>query len=422
MPNSKIILTKTSRANATPHPNDLDYGELAINYEDGLLFFKNASNRISKIASSGSFSQLQRHLADRENPHEVTKADVGLDKVDNSADLDKPISNATQTALNAKVNSTHLTANYYTKDGTDTKIQDKFNLIVIRNENPSSTNPAGNLSYSIANNTFSYTQPTIPTLDSLGGLGSNSVVIRSATPALGLGTLSYQGAGVFIYDKPTIGGLNGYAKNQIGLNYKTGNTSSDGTLTYNDGFFTYDKPTIGGLTDGKIILNGANLDIEGYVTDAELEAVTIKEGQDVNTLQSQITSNDVDIAALKAEDIDLQSQITSNDNDITALSGRITSNDNDITALSGRITSNDNDITALSGRISSNDTDISTFQSQITSNDNDITAIQSKNVDQDTAINNKVTNLGAVTGIQQLTQAAYDGLTPDASTVYIIVD
>lgn len=37
------------------------------------------------------------------NPHNVTKADVGLGNVDNTADLDKPISTAMQTALNGKV-------------------------------------------------------------------------------------------------------------------------------------------------------------------------------------------------------------------------------------------------------------------------------------------------------------------------------
>lgn len=36
------------------------------------------------------------------NPHHVTKADVGLDNVDNTSDLNKPISTATQTALDGK--------------------------------------------------------------------------------------------------------------------------------------------------------------------------------------------------------------------------------------------------------------------------------------------------------------------------------
>ncbi|MGN0138267.1 MAG: hypothetical protein ACI381_06660 [Candidatus Methanomethylophilaceae archaeon] len=43
-----------------------------------------------------------RHIADKTNPHAVTKAQVGLGNCDNTADLNKPISTATQTALDAK--------------------------------------------------------------------------------------------------------------------------------------------------------------------------------------------------------------------------------------------------------------------------------------------------------------------------------
>ena len=42
---------------------------------------------------------LLEHEADHSNPHAVTKAQVGLGNADNTADLDKPISTATQTAL-----------------------------------------------------------------------------------------------------------------------------------------------------------------------------------------------------------------------------------------------------------------------------------------------------------------------------------
>lgn len=45
---------------------------------------------------------LDAHIADISNPHQVTKAQVGLGNVDNTSDLEKPISTATQTALNAK--------------------------------------------------------------------------------------------------------------------------------------------------------------------------------------------------------------------------------------------------------------------------------------------------------------------------------
>ena len=44
------------------------------------------------------------------NPHNVTKADVGLGNVDNTSDLDKPISTATQTALDATHDASNITS------------------------------------------------------------------------------------------------------------------------------------------------------------------------------------------------------------------------------------------------------------------------------------------------------------------------
>lgn len=42
------------------------------------------------------------HIASTNNPHSVTKSQVGLGNVDNTSDLNKPISTAMQTALNNK--------------------------------------------------------------------------------------------------------------------------------------------------------------------------------------------------------------------------------------------------------------------------------------------------------------------------------
>lgn len=41
------------------------------------------------------------HISRKDNPHGVTASQIGLGSVDNTADLDKPVSTATQTALNA---------------------------------------------------------------------------------------------------------------------------------------------------------------------------------------------------------------------------------------------------------------------------------------------------------------------------------
>lgn len=51
-------------------------------------------------------TNLETHINNKSNPHEVTKDQVGLGNVDNTADLDKPVSNATQTALNGKFSAT----------------------------------------------------------------------------------------------------------------------------------------------------------------------------------------------------------------------------------------------------------------------------------------------------------------------------
>ena len=46
---TSIKLKKSSIAGRIPATNDLDYGELAINYADGILYFKNSSNQIGSI-------------------------------------------------------------------------------------------------------------------------------------------------------------------------------------------------------------------------------------------------------------------------------------------------------------------------------------------------------------------------------------
>ena len=46
--------------------------------------------------------KIDNHINDKDNPHEVTKAQVGLGNVDNTADIDKPVSTAVQEQLDTK--------------------------------------------------------------------------------------------------------------------------------------------------------------------------------------------------------------------------------------------------------------------------------------------------------------------------------
>ena len=50
---------------------------------------------------------LAAHTSDKNNPHGVTAAQVGLENVDNTSDIDKPISTAVQAALDGKASSSH---------------------------------------------------------------------------------------------------------------------------------------------------------------------------------------------------------------------------------------------------------------------------------------------------------------------------
>ena len=54
-----------------------------------------------QVQSSSLLSTVNAHTSNTSNPHGVTKAQVGLSNVDNTSDANKPISSATQAAINS---------------------------------------------------------------------------------------------------------------------------------------------------------------------------------------------------------------------------------------------------------------------------------------------------------------------------------
>ena len=73
----------------------------------------------AKKAGTDAQTSITTHLSDTDNPHNVTKAQVGLDQVNNTSDTDKPVSTATQNALDSKVDKIEgkqLSTNDYTND------------------------------------------------------------------------------------------------------------------------------------------------------------------------------------------------------------------------------------------------------------------------------------------------------------------
>ena len=91
---------------------------------------------INSNITSDKVTTFDNHVVNKENPHGVTKEQVGLGNVDNTSDLDKPISTATSTALEnlTKVMPTDINVDSNHKlilehDGTEITGQKKQVLI-----------------------------------------------------------------------------------------------------------------------------------------------------------------------------------------------------------------------------------------------------------------------------------------------------
>lgn len=69
------------------------------------------TNSYKKLADN---EDLESHINNKSNPHKVTKAQVGLSNVDNTSDLDKPISNDTKTYVDNRDNKVLQDAKEYT--------------------------------------------------------------------------------------------------------------------------------------------------------------------------------------------------------------------------------------------------------------------------------------------------------------------
>lgn len=74
------------------------------------------------------------HIADTSNPHSVTKAQVGLSNADNTSDANKPVSTATQTALNGKSDTSHTHVSSDITDLAET-IEDTIGTKVVAGTN-----------------------------------------------------------------------------------------------------------------------------------------------------------------------------------------------------------------------------------------------------------------------------------------------
>ena len=95
-----------------------------------------ANKNYVDLSSKGVQDKLDVHVADKNNPHKVTKEQVGLGNVDNTADIDKPVSNAVSSAIITATNDMATKAYVNSRDGDLTTLTttDKTSLVKAINE------------------------------------------------------------------------------------------------------------------------------------------------------------------------------------------------------------------------------------------------------------------------------------------------
>ena len=79
-----------------------DFGKVkSVNGQTGDVILKTSDLQNDSDYTTNAI--LTAHTSNKANPHNVTKSQIGLGDVDNTSDLNKPISTATQTELNKKL-------------------------------------------------------------------------------------------------------------------------------------------------------------------------------------------------------------------------------------------------------------------------------------------------------------------------------
>lgn len=129
---------------------------------DGLKVQAEIDTSISNVQNN-----LNAHINNRTNPHRVTKEQIGLDQVDNTSDANKPISNATQNALNGKFSAT---------EGN--------NLKQIVNNMPNYVITEGNLRHNSDNIYLNLIQQNLENPDDAGSITMNFNPVTDSTAGI----------------------------------------------------------------------------------------------------------------------------------------------------------------------------------------------------------------------------------------------
>ena len=100
----------------TENPHNVTKAQVGLANVDNTSDMDKPISTATQAAIDKITSDVESHTTNKSNPHEVTKAQVGLGNVDNTADLDKPVSNATKELINSTKDSLTQTITLHTEN------------------------------------------------------------------------------------------------------------------------------------------------------------------------------------------------------------------------------------------------------------------------------------------------------------------
>lgn len=280
--------------------------ELSEDITSESLRATNAENKIT--------SNLTAHTTNTNNPHNVTKSQIGLNNVDNTADVNKPISTATQNALNNKADKATTLSGYgitdaYTKTEIDNKISSvyKFKGSVEDVEDlPADGNTVGDVyNVIITGDNYAWTEDGWDKL--AGDIDLTPYLLKSEAQSTyatisSLSTVATSGSYNDLLNKPTI-------------------PTTTNELTNNSGFITN---SVNNLTNYTLTSSLSDVALSGNYEDLSNTPSIPTKVSDLNNDTGFITTSALTTYALKTE-------IPTNISDLTNDSGYITNTVNNLT-------------------------------------------------------------------------------------------
>ena len=317
-----------------------------------LTTYENTYKELSKSISDTKDS-ITLHISDENNPHKVTKEQLGLGNVDNTADLDKPISTATKTEL----------------DSIKTQLSE---------------------------------------LDQFADQLGESTVKN-------LGNQTIEGNLIIAKDSSKQGG-NLVVQGDLEVKGST-KTVNQETVTVDDNFLILNNKGVSGIQSGIAIKKDSSNTAYGIAYDPATNSVNLGDGvinegefhfssnsnnpiltraQDTAFTQDHILSWDstnkraIDSGFSKEDIKNIQTKSSKNESDITSLTSKINTNTSDITSIKQKNIEQDNNIsninTKLSSKLDSNPTNSDGTPSLSTTNKEVVGAINELN----TGFNNQL--------------------------------